>query len=377
MYKFNNENIITGYIKQLLHSINLPTCKVFNSIDKMVEYFDSYEGVAIVKKYKDNSDYLVYIKNKEIVNAIPYAFNRYYKNITKTLSLHNNIYDTKTHEYLGDYLRFLRDYKNINLMSLYNCYSANFLTDNKYKYILIPAKYNTIYSLAIDGKNISYYFGFDTDLKQIKNHFESNRNIINIKNCSFNNPVAIESLIDNIFKESLYKLIIRIPLINTNSICVLEGIESKNTDEILNNNKYIKIQANFDKNDLNINYNNVNIDRLASNFELLSSKANNNYSYPFADKLIEYLTNMTIIPGDIISKNIIDAKYKALIRYGNNNNNANIPSKLGKLNDSFNNIDRLRFIDAYQQKYIKDINKYDILGYIDKYIESALDDKSR
>ena len=57
--EFNNDNIITGYIKQLLHSFNLPSCKVFNSLDDMITYYDNNEAISIVKNYYNNSPYIV------------------------------------------------------------------------------------------------------------------------------------------------------------------------------------------------------------------------------------------------------------------------------------------------------------------------------
>jgi hypothetical protein len=92
--------------------------------------------------------------------------------------IRNNIYDSYTHEYLGDYLRFQRDYNDLNLMSLYNCFSnracdnlkikdslsvsmpesgditkvdIDFNTsDINYKIYMLPVKLFQEYTIAID-----------------------------------------------------------------------------------------------------------------------------------------------------------------------------------------------------------------------------------
>lgn len=73
MINFNEQHIIAGYIKQLLTSINLPNTAG-----------DGWAGV----------NQPAYYDNKKILN-----YQRNYKGFS-------NIYDSYTHEVLGDYLRF-------------------------------------------------------------------------------------------------------------------------------------------------------------------------------------------------------------------------------------------------------------------------------
>ena len=47
----------------------------------------------------------------------------------KTYNSAQGWYDSDTHKYLGDYLRYLRDEKSLNLMPYYNCYNDTELTD--------------------------------------------------------------------------------------------------------------------------------------------------------------------------------------------------------------------------------------------------------
>lgn len=100
MFNFESQHILTGYIKQLLASFNLP------------KYINEEEGYIITKDYN-------------------YYYNKPVKNYTKNLQVQNNIYNSYTHEYLGDYLRFQRDYNHLDLMPLYNCFSNKLVSNLK------------------------------------------------------------------------------------------------------------------------------------------------------------------------------------------------------------------------------------------------------
>ena len=176
MLQFNNNHIFTGYLKQFLASFNLPTCRVYTAeferyylehgcedprviestapiIDPADlpmtfyinnEYIDKDKirpGISI-NYLKDGSiqQYFWNTDNWKPNTDIPTS--KYWKSnttvhyngtkvlgLTKTLKNPTTLYNYQTHEYLGDYLRFLIDYEDINLMSMYNCFS-NRICDN-------------------------------------------------------------------------------------------------------------------------------------------------------------------------------------------------------------------------------------------------------
>ena len=395
MFKFNSDEIWVNYIKQILFSFNLPKCKVFNSINELKKYFpqDKYiEVICIIKNYKIERDYFVLYKNGEVIPLIPYRENQYYQNITTKFNLYNNTYDTNTHTYLGEYLRFIRDYKNVNLMSMYNCYNDTLLTDKQYKYILIPVKYNNVYSVALDGKNYSYVFSKKSDLSEIQSLFENSSiniqpilasedeevstdmeldRIYDIKLSSFKNTYQINSPINSYkvvdtnvvfdyFDEQNLKLIIRLPLSNDTNIVVLEG-----------NYSYTKypsiIQANYDSTLEDYKYNQVDLENIIKRkIQLLEVNYFDNTIKPFANKLFEYLFDNVILPSDKISKNVIDAKYKL----------GTYDKEYENIRGTYFNIDRLKFLDILKTKKYYNKGAYDLLGYIDKDLESYLDDRS-
>ena len=103
-YNFEDNNIVIGHIKELLHSFNLPMIPVYTDNTVL------YEGRTYIKDNK-----IVKWTGSEFKFLDEYIYNYPTINLTKRLEMNSAIYDNYTHEYLGDYLRFIRDYHNVDL----------------------------------------------------------------------------------------------------------------------------------------------------------------------------------------------------------------------------------------------------------------------
>jgi hypothetical protein len=203
MFKFDNNHIFTGYLKQKLSAVNIPTCKIYTQEFEDFRAKHGYEDPRVVESInttiygeydKQLATYINYLKNNVIynyfeeseysssaeqsrkghwtqVNNLFYDSEKYVPGFTRRLKSPGSFYDKATHEYLGDYLRFLRDYHNINLMSLYNCFNNTLCNnlditfehknkkvafnayDHKYCIYAIPVKLFNNYTIAVDSPN--------------------------------------------------------------------------------------------------------------------------------------------------------------------------------------------------------------------------------
>ena len=245
MIKFNDESIFVGEIKQLLSHFNLPNFPIYS---KDVNYG---EGQFYLK---NNSVYT--IKNGVETKVSNYYFNKELLNLTRNLEIRNLIYDTYTHVYLGEFLRFIRDYLNLDLMSLYNCFTnktTNNININKNNIIFnsnstdcvifeVPIKYDKQYTIAIDCSTkieLLPCILTDNSLK-IKDEDIYVDNYQTISNSLFKKPFIYRSPkkqdlgeVNWYEKERNLKLLLKIPSNCTSSIVILEGDYRLNANIII------------------------------------------------------------------------------------------------------------------------------------------------
>ena len=339
---YYSNNLTSRLIKALLWDTYLPISNVWKPNKPLIEgltYITFDKNIVVAKQDFDPSDgdgpttssdptYFKYIG--------PYVENKFYPGTTATFQSNSNLYDSDTHYYLGQYLRFIRDIKGINLLPYYNCFSGvssdklrlfsnntlGLITDNNVKddYItyLVNIDFNQEYTIYYNSNTPIYILPVYYDgitCYPLKNPSNIDYDPIVITNCSFNQPYLYGG-IDYKGKDVKYdiniklinkytKLLIQVPL-NNSSLVVLEG-------------NYLTKKLNLNK---SINDSNFNINKVASQYvgniddDTLDIDSLLNISYPslirnvssvnyaFSDRLLEYLLYAPIIKNDKIPNNI-------------------------------------------------------------------------
>lgn len=316
MKTFNNSDLFTGYLKQLLHTFNLPKIKVYTT--QHATYFDTHKvespeilstveatpedktasGAPLteeeIAKSTKNVRYFPYIKDGQIQEYVndkwqnirnndpklerlalyKYTYGDKILNYTKNLKIKSNTYDSYTHEYLGDYLRFHRDFLDLDLMPLYNCFSnrgcdklnlnwtvstehiSNSISfdssDSNFKIYMVPVKLFKKYTVAIDSETpVEMCCGIYGDYQDKRVKFASlPRNTYKrVSKSVFSQPFLYDALaytsddttagyIDRILDSKVadkttlielaqnecdLKLFLKVPATNTSTIVILEG----------------------------------------------------------------------------------------------------------------------------------------------------------
>lgn len=257
-----------------------------------------------------------------------YAFNKNYIDVSQYKTSRYDYYDSETHKYLGDYLRYISKTKQVNLMPYYNCFNykiANsFGFDRKtlkvidkntgYKIYLTPIKFNTDYTVALEHPlNTPYKFVFYGKFGLIKSVDEDKNihylddsipnNEVKSKSFTFNKPCILRCNCSdsklNDYEKYLY-LAIQVPTTNTSSFVVLEGDFTKPCAEKV----YISMTPEAEDSKYSAQLDNV----LFTKPQLLELNDGNIYAY--SSRLIEYLTENVIDTNDIHEQDIVGIQNK-------------------------------------------------------------------
>ena len=352
---FNGSNIV---YKNYLYCSETIYCrdslKVANGL---IEY-----GGKRLAKFEIIEDY---VEGKDIIN-----FTEAYHSTT-------SYYDEDTHIKLGEYLRLLRSMYGLDLMSLYNCY-CNYYVDNidiskgrlqegnnpQYKVTLIPIKFNRTYTIALNTSSTTFIKPVIYSDKLIRSadnktfvYDNQYTNITKVSAINSNNPIKL--FISNTDPEAqalekyLY-LAIQLPKSNNTSITVLEGDFYNYHNNVTYDRRIFQYAIESDLNKTFISKPSLLVNEKTAMFG--SSK-----SVPFSDRLIEYLVGHTIDMRDKMSENVIRVTDKFGYKVG--------------YEGSWDVAIRGKLFTAYcdlQANKNEVLNFEDILGYVDKDIEEAL-----
>ena len=327
LYRFFEDTLAGRFIKHLLRAEPIPRFKIIQDEDYLIPgrcYL--YNGLIIkcleAGHFKhDPTDNLypsdnLYPTMKLFPGANPisnltlatYKVLRYYDPADPTVqyNYHSKYlwHDSDTHYHLGEYLRYLKLEKGIDLLPYYNCFNykstINLEIPHGKKYLLVPVKFNRNYTIALNSPNAfkiskvlyNEFLGkyspedFDKGVKYTNSVF--NKPFIF---STGNAPLELEdnksetqevrtALVESFHEKDLH-LLIELDSTNDTGIVVLEG-------DYTNSNKNIVTSYSYTSRPL----------------QLSLLLVDNGVSYAFSSRLIEYLLLHVISEYDIISDNI-------------------------------------------------------------------------
>lgn len=414
--KFYDNSIVSQFIKELLSTTPVPLVKVWKRGEKAYKNTPYIIPGKIVSLRSDFTGSIPTEKDFITVKEfIPY---KEYNGITFKYKSNTYLYDPDTHKWLGNYLRFLRDYYNIDLMPFYNCFCGDYIDNSDivdkmlvsnsyntlYKIISVPVRFGQTYNLSIQCDTpleITYdFYGPKGIINNTPIHsIDANLSYMKLPKCDFRNPVTIRSPESNRYLyqyERYLRMFIKIPVTNTSSVVVIEGDISK--DPRLNNRNaensknvyscktgvYTNIlktcnstttegtqipDCKLSLEETTSHIADSSIDRCLSPLGLLQWDDGNTYA--FSNRLIEYLLSNVISPVDEITSNIdtVQTKITSYNSYSDAHMYRNSYTP-GVWNDSMTRyIYEMRRLRVFSPKGASNI---DYNGYVDKDTEYIL-----
>lgn len=368
MIKINDNSIFIGEIKQILKDFNLPSCCIE---DINSETFIPFDGKYTIWNHNIYlTRYNLTTQQYETKQVSNYEWGYAYKGLTTNLKIDNVIYDKNTHRYLGNFLRLLRDYRGMNLMSMYNLIDnssidssieiknetsqviAKFENNKLYKIYSISILYNQDYTIYIPKSTpievCVYLEGTNSlALNSYKHYIIKGRQLYKVSDI-INNLDTKDK--ENICRENKnLKMLIKVPT-SLDCIVVLEG------DYTNSNIDYTPFIYKPYKEDGTVD-NNILTTRLITKPQLLGIEASTD-TYVLADKIVEYLTGNVISD---LSEGYDIIKYQKQLK----KNNLPISDYYSVWTDKEKTSTQILI---YKNNLYKDY--YDMLPYCDKEVES-------
>ena len=398
MQQFYTNTIESKFIKDLIATTPLPTIDTLYKGKWIVPgcYYITDCNIVKANHITDDEAFQFDPDNfsSQLTVISPYKFDSSYPGFTSTYSSINDGYDSKTHYYLGNYLRCIRDLHDINLMPFYNCYNGEYVTDifintstttttanetevttikhsiiqsdpnvHGKKVVSIPVKFGETYSIFVDcGTEVEIMCGFygnkgyisptqtpaveiKTENKYVSLNYTSFRD-----GFTYTTPKPEKSTYPY---TRFFRMFIQLPLNTESSIVVLEGdYTTKDTAAI--DNFPTKVRQN---------------QTLLSDLSL--TQIAGTVSYAFSDRLIEYLTYNVITSEETITQNILRVQQYASSLINAKLNYTEPFNMLSSTPDVWDTkLQTYLFNLAKESKYIQ--NKLDLTGYVDKDVEQVI-----
>lgn len=377
MERIDKDYLFVCQLKEILHDFNLPRVNVWTE-----------DTVPRETRLYIKDGWVVRYLNGKFIRLYEYSYNWPEVNFTKNLIINSSVYDEYTHNYLGDYLRFLRDYHKINLMGMYNCFFNQRPSkiykifkdgtdtiykidtdDNNYTYYTVPIKFDQVYTIGIDSS-----IPYDIACILYNNKFISStpvelvkQSLMRVPGSSLKRPfiynTSFECVDKHWRKERDLKLVLKLPRSFNSSITILEGNYLDHSDYldfklvpefIYNTEEKVEIK---DK-DGNVKTRTKYMYPIVYGSRNSLLQYNSHISYPLSERLLEYFVGGVIYPLDNISKNVERVQNSRLIHTFN---------AYGLWTDKLRHEIYKVLIDTSK------INDYcDLTGYIDKDVEDLL-----
>lgn len=266
--RFYDNTIETKFIKALIATTYVPLVNTWTSGNFVIKGLSYISKNYILKcnatGFPSNiDDTAEAAKVRYFTKISTYVPTQSYFNLNTRYISNISSYDSTTHYYLGQYLRYIRDIEGIDLMPFYNCFADEYVSnldfdqlgnlstkiDEGYKILSVPIKFGKTYSVALScntpiSMRVVLYGtkGLLSNQTTILDNIIGDSKFIRLQNSSFTSPFKYTSPSWEQFStepsefinpekddttlgqyERCLKLLIKVPKNNKSSVVVLEG----------------------------------------------------------------------------------------------------------------------------------------------------------